>query len=82
MTLAEFKAWLEGFSASFDGGTPSAEQWAEVQRRLADVQPLIFAPYLPRPQDTMTRPLEVIRPYFVDSPTVQPEPLGVPVVTC
>jgi len=82
MNLSEFKAWIDGYSASFKDGAPNAEQWAEVQRRLADVQPIAFAPNLPRPQDTMTKPLEVIRPYFVDSPTVQPEPWGVPVVTC
>ena len=56
MNLAEFKAWLEGYSASFADGVPSKEQWAEVSKRLADVEPLTFAPYGPRLPDTMTRP--------------------------
>lgn len=80
MTLAEFKAWLEGYSASFVDGAPNAEQWAEVQKRIKDVVPLNFAPYGPRPDDTMT----YIRSYWVDAPTSAPSPgwpLG-PVVTC
>ncbi len=68
MNLSEFKAWLEGYSASFDSGVPNAEQWAEVQKRLANVQPLTFAPYAPRPDDSMTKPLEMIRPYYVGDP--------------
>ena len=40
MTLNEFRAWLEGYSASFKGGKPNADQWSEVQRRLADVVPV------------------------------------------
>lgn len=85
MTLAEFKAWLEGYRASFVDGVPSAEQWVEVQKRIKDVVPLNFAPYGPRPDDTMTKPLPYIRPYWVDAPTSAPAtewPCGVPVVTC
>lgn len=84
MTLAEFKAWLEGYSASFADGAPNAEQWAQVQKRIADVSPLSFAPYAPRPKDTMTEPLPYIRPYWVGAPTSAPSigwPLG-PNVTC
>lgn len=79
MTLAEFKAWLEGYSASFVNGAPNAEQWAEVQKRIKDVVPLNFAPYGPRP-DNVTH----IRPYWADAPTSAPShgwSLG-PVVTC
>lgn len=67
MTLPEFKAWLEGFSAGFSDGVPNADQWEEVQRRLSATQAvrLDFTPYGPRPDDTMTRNLEVICPYFV-----------------
>ena len=56
MNLSEFKAWLEGYSASFADGVPSKEQWAEIHKRLADLQALTFAPYGPRPEDTMTKP--------------------------
>jgi hypothetical protein len=38
MTLSEFRAWLEGYSASFTDGTPNADQWAEIQRRIQGVQ--------------------------------------------
>lgn len=54
MTLNEFKAWLEGFSASFDDA-PNAEQWAVIQDKLARIQaPLTYAPeILPREQTTV-----------------------------
>ena len=77
MTLAEFKAWLEGYSASFKDGVPNAEQWTQVVNRLANVEPSNFAPSGPRPDDTMT----YIRPYWVDAPATE-WPCGVPVVTC
>ena len=83
MNLAEFKAWLEGYSASFRDGAPNAEQWAEIQKRIAQVQPLSFAPYGPRPDDTMTKPM-IIGPYYSPSPSVPDHgwPAGVPIVTC
>ncbi|MFC0245793.1 hypothetical protein ACFOLL_12755 [Falsochrobactrum ovis] len=37
MTLSEFKAWLEGFSASFSNGTPDDAQWDLIQKKLASV---------------------------------------------
>lgn len=39
MTLAEFKAWLDGYSASFTDGAPNAEQWAVISEKLAGVVP-------------------------------------------
>ena len=49
MTLGEFKAWLDGYSASFADGAPSPDQWAEVQRRFASVTPeIISVPSAPR----------------------------------
>lgn len=71
MTLAEFKAWLEGYSASFTDGVPSAEQWQVISRKLQGVQAIslpVFSPYGPRAPDTMTHTLDVIRPYFVGDP--------------
>lgn len=35
MTLNEFRAWLEGFEASFTGGVPNAEQWKAIKGKLA-----------------------------------------------
>lgn len=35
MTLNEFKAWLEGYEASFADGVPDAKQYAEIKRRLS-----------------------------------------------
>lgn len=84
MTLDEFNAWLEGYSASFTDGAPNAEQWEAIKGKLASIQPLKFAPYGPRPHDTMTEPLPYIRPYWVDAPTSAPNPgwpLS-PIVTC
>jgi hypothetical protein len=36
MTLAEFKAWLEGYSEAI-GEAPNAEQWKRIQAKLATV---------------------------------------------
>ena len=36
MTLSEFRAWLEGFSASFNEA-PNAEQWAAIQEKMNTV---------------------------------------------
>lgn len=53
MTIAEFKAWLEGYEASFDGA-PSPEQFGEIKAKLARVfeaapayMPTYVAPTLP-----------------------------------
>lgn len=37
MTLAEFNAWLDGYSESF-GDAPTAEQWAKIRAKLAEVR--------------------------------------------
>lgn len=34
MTISEFKAWLDGFSASFKDGAPDAEQWKRIKQKL------------------------------------------------
>lgn len=39
MTLAEFKAWLDGFKEAI-GEAPTPEQWQKVLAKLQDVQPL------------------------------------------
>ena len=47
MTIAEFKAWLEGYEASFvDGGRPDLSQWEVVKEKLATVSefPLLSYP--------------------------------------
>lgn len=62
MTLNEFRAWLEGYSAAFTDGTPDAAQWAEIRRRLLLVEPF------PAPT-----PLEPPwRPYWYQSTTASP----------
>ena len=43
MTLNEFKAWLEGYEASFDGA-PDGLQWKKIKEKLETVTP-IQAPY-------------------------------------
>lgn len=37
MTLNEFKAFLEGYEASFVDGVPTAEQYAVIKEKLATV---------------------------------------------
>lgn len=39
MTLAEFKAWLEGYSTSFAHDKPDLEQWITIKERLSQVRP-------------------------------------------
>lgn len=39
MTLAEFRAFLDGLACANNGAPPNTEQWAEVLRRLALVSP-------------------------------------------
>lgn len=61
MTIAEFQHWLRGYSASFKNGAPDADQWAEIQKELAKVQPLNFSP--------ATYPVPE-RGYFAPSPSI------------
>jgi hypothetical protein len=59
MTIAEFRAWLEGYEASFDGA-PSPEQFATIKDKLSRVYaepahapapyPWRVEPVLPYPQ--------------------------------
>lgn len=48
MTLAEFKAWFEGFAENIDGA-PTPEQWARVAEKLDEVcetaPPIWINPY-------------------------------------
>jgi hypothetical protein len=37
VTISEFRAWLEGYQASFTEA-PSAEQWQTIQAKLATVR--------------------------------------------
>jgi hypothetical protein len=42
MTLGEFRAWLEGYSASFTDGAPNAAQWKTIAEKLEAVE--LFKP--------------------------------------
>ena len=55
MTLNEFKAWLDGFSASFDDA-PNAEQWKAIVEKLNLVQPDVKPMPLPSAPDTLGLP--------------------------
>lgn len=50
MTLAEFKAWLEGFESAI-GAAPDAEQWAKIKARLDTVVAVTGTPSLPLRRD-------------------------------
>lgn len=83
MTLSEFKAWLEGYSASFKDGVPDAAQWAEVQAKLATVEPLKLQ-YVPYPLGTSPG---MTTPWISDRPGPTPYYVGDPIppiheVTC
>lgn len=46
MTLNEFKAWMEGFEASFSpkGAGPDAKQWTAIKAKLEKVAAPVAAP--------------------------------------
>lgn len=79
MTLQEFKAWLEGYSAGFMDGVPNAEQWAAVAEKLRNVQPIrLDGPVTPFPI-TYYPPTRWIK----ESSPLDPVPYWQnPVVTC
>lgn len=83
MTLSEFHAWLEGYSASFKGGSPNPEQWTQIVNRLANVEHPIKIEYAPSdPMRTGRTAPVIVGPYY--SPTVLPSAPDWqnPVVTC
>jgi len=66
MTLSEFKAWLEGYRHSFEGGydgRPTKEQWDEIKARMeqiALIKPVVPTPhYVPSIKDVMPTPAKV-----------------------
>ena len=52
MTLAEFKAWLEGFESAI-GAAPDAEQWAKIKARLDTVVAITPSQPWPAQRDTI-----------------------------
>jgi hypothetical protein len=40
MTVSEFKAWLDGFSAAINGA-PSQEQWEAIKGKLSTITPAL-----------------------------------------
>lgn len=43
MTLAEFKAWLEGFTEAMDG-PPNADQWSKIQGKIKSIAGPVVLP--------------------------------------
>lgn len=60
MSFSEFKAWLDGFSASFKDGAPDAGEWSVIQEKLAKV--MIY-----KPSDTPTLP-KIGQPWLGERP--------------
>lgn len=60
MTIAEFKAWLEGFEAAM-GNAPTEDQWATIKAKIAQLRETAGLPggYRPYkwPPDDRTAPL-------------------------
>lgn len=46
MTIAEFKAWLEGYTANM-GVAPTAEQWKAIKAKLDKLQVVTVEPLYP-----------------------------------
>ena len=51
MTPTEFRAWLERFEASFNGGVPNATQWMIIRDKLAELSSVRIdgGPHVPVP---------------------------------
>lgn len=47
MTINEFKAWLEGYEASFANGAPNDQQWETIKKKLSLVATPATSPSLP-----------------------------------
>ena len=64
MTMAEFKAWFDGYSEAI-GDVPTPEQWERIKEKIASVYPVVnpspFAPMYPstNPVPTFTGPWEI-----------------------
>lgn len=43
MTIAEFKAWLEGFEAALNGA-PTEDQWATIKAKIAQLREVHIDP--------------------------------------
>lgn len=83
MTLAEFKAWLEGFEEAMDAA-PTPEQWAKIKDRIGQIAAPIpvslkdldwskEGPNLPH----RSEPLRVFGPTWIENP-----PSPYPYTTC
>lgn len=50
MTLAEFKAWFEGYTEGMDEKAPNAKQWAKIKAKVADIDgtPVTYPIYIER----------------------------------
>lgn len=73
MTLAEFKAWFEGFTEDMDGA-PSAKQFEKIKAKVADINGVavterVFVDrYVPRYRDVWSWP-------YISVGTGNPEPI-------
>lgn len=64
MNIAEFKAWLEGFTEAFpDGKAPTADQWAKIKAKIDKMAVVNVLPAVP------AAPLKPRRPWY-DEPLV------------
>lgn len=61
MTLAEFKAWFDGYTEDMDGA-PTAKQWKRIKKRVAEIdgQTLTYPVYI----DRYIRPYPWLREYW------------------
>lgn len=62
MTLSEFKAWLEGYRHSFEGGydgRPTKEQWDEIKARMEQIGMPIMVSRPPTPSIMPLTPTKV-----------------------
>lgn len=69
MTLNEFKAWLEGYEASFADGVPNAEQYGKINDKLKTVS--MIQPATPQPIARGGVILPSVGPY-VGQPQLKP----------
>lgn len=74
MTIAEFKAWLDGFKEGL-GEAPTPEQWAKVLEKVEKVrEPVDLRPFLAPPAVPAPSPLLPYGPVWVGDRTVPANP--------
>lgn len=70
MKMTEFKAWFEGYREGMEGTTPTADQWARICARVAEIDGVAITErvYVDRYWPTSVAPYRPLYPYSGNEP--------------